>query len=140
MYPGKKLSQQREEWLEETCHKAKHNFGGISRILKELEDFNEKQRMSYSNKEQLNKVITYLRNHKNKMQYYKNIAENMPIGSGVTEAACKTIVKNRMCKGAARWKNEGATVVLAIRSMHATSQRWSQFWTKYSQYGYSRAA
>ena len=74
------------------------------------------------------------------MQYYKNTEMNMPIGSGVTESACKSLVKNRMCMGAARWKDNGATVVLTLRSLHITHGRWSQFWNKYSQYGYSVAA
>lgn len=140
MFPEKKNSQGRKEWMEDACHKAKNNFGGISRILKELEEFIDSRKMRPMNKERLNKVITYLRNHKSKMQYHKNLASNMPIGSGVTEAACKTIVKNRMCKGAARWKHDGATVILTIRSIHTTSQRWEQFWSKYSQYGFSKAA
>ena len=69
------------------------------------------------------------------MQYYRNITKNNPIGSGVTEAACKTIVKIRMCKGSAKWKDLGASVVLTLRSLHTTPFRWSQFWNKYSQYG-----
>ena len=71
------------------------------------------------------------------MSYYKNVDKNYAIGSGVTEAACKVIVKNRMCKGAARWKDLGASVVLTLRSIHTTKFRWEQFWSKYSQYGYS---
>jgi len=139
MFPGKSNTQQRYEWLDRACHKAKHNFGAISRILGELKEFASSKRMRVDNKKQLNTVITYLTNHKAKMQYHKNIDQNLPIGSGVTEAACKAIVKNRMCKGAARWKQDGAEVVLTIRSIHMTSERWEQFWGKYSQYGYCKA-
>lgn len=141
MFPGKAKSQERREWLEEACHKAKHNFGGISRILGELKEFSDsKKRLSSENRERLQSAITYLNNHKSKMQYYKNIDQNLPIGSGVTESACKELVKNRMCKGAARWKEEGADLVLAIRSTYLTAERWSQFWTKYSQFGYARGS
>ena len=141
MFPGKQLLQERQEWLEGVCHKAKHNFGAMSRILRELNDFKEsKKRMNAEHRKQLEAAIRYLSNHKSKMQYHKNIEQNLPIGSGVTEAACKAIVKNRMCKGAARWKQEGAEVVLSIRSIHMTPQRWEQFWNKYSQYGFSNVA
>ncbi len=136
MFPGRAKAQERHEWLDDACHKAKHNFGGISRILGELKEFSEsKQRLGSENRKQLQSAITYLSNHKSKMQYYKNVDENLPIGSGVTESACKELVKNRMCKGAARWKKEGADVVLAIRATHMTAERWNQFWGKYSQYG-----
>ena len=141
LYPGKNNIHKKQEWLDDSCHKAKHNFGGISRILNELVEFSEsKKRMNQEHRKHLDAAISYLSNHKSKMQYYKNVENNLPIGSGVTESACKTIVKNRMCKGAARWKQEGAKVVLSIRSLHMTPQRWGQFWSKYSQYGFSNAA
>lgn len=140
MFPGRSNTQQRYEWLEDACHKAKHNFGAISRILAELNEFFESNRMQAGNRKQLQATITYLTNHKSKMQYHKNVDQNLPIGSGVTESACKAIVKNRMCKGAARWKKDGADMVLTIRSIHMTAERWDQFWGKYSQYGYNKAA
>jgi hypothetical protein len=140
MFPGKANADEREQWLEDSCHKAKHNVGGVSRILNELVLFAGERRMTQANRSDLDATITYLTNHKAKMRYYKNVEDHMPIGSGVTEAACKTLVKQRMCKGAARWKDQGATVVLTIRSLHMTQERWGQFWKKYSQYGYQEAA
>lgn len=140
MYPGVSNSQKRNEWLEDSCHKAKHKLGAISRILGELTSFSASKKMNMENRNQLQTTITYLTNHKSKMQYHSNVSANLPIGSGVTESACKTIVKNRMCKGAARWKDDGAEVVLTIRAMHMTPGRWDQFWGKYSQYGYANAS
>ena len=141
MFPAKSMIQERHEWLEEACHKAKHCFGGISRILGALKEFaKSRRRISSEGREQLQAAITYLSNHKSKMQYYKNLEQNLPIGSGVTESACKELVKNRMCKGATRWKKDGADVVLAIRATHMTAERWSQFWGKYSKYGYTKAS
>ena len=65
----------------------------------------------------------------------------MPIGSGVTEAACKVIVKQRLCQsGMRKWKEQGVSKVLSIRTMQKTESRWDQFWSKYDQYGCSMAA
>lgn len=133
MFSKKNQKDEREEWLENACHNAKHKKGAVQRILNELIKFRKK---SSKESKDLDSTITYLSNHKEKMQYYKNTEANMPIGSGVTEAACKSLVKVRMCKGAARWKKEGATVVLTLRSLHLTNGRWNQFWNKISQYGY----
>ena len=58
------------------------------------------------------------------------IEMNAPIGSGVTEAACKVIVKERMCKAGMRWKNDGAQVVLKLRTMNQTKGHWDFFWNK----------
>ena len=92
--------------------------------------------MTYVNKKYIDSAITYLVNNKGKMVYHKNVSANIPIGSGVTEAACKVIVKQRMCKGSAKWKEQGASVVLTLRSLHTTGKRWAQLWGKYSQHGF----
>jgi hypothetical protein len=140
MFSKKSEKQERESWLEEVCHNLKHKSGAASRILKELKQYLADIKLSSANKETLQTVITYFNNQKKKMQYSKNIKANMPIGSGVTESACKSLVKQRMCKGSARWKEEGASVVLTIRSIHMTKLRWDQFWSKHTQYGYEVAA
>ena len=140
IFRNKKEQNERQEWLEETCHKLKHRVGGATRILNELINYQEENKISEKNRKTLQSVITYLTNNKDKMGYHKHVTSHMPIGSGVTEAACKTLVKQRMCKGAARWKNQGATTVLTLRSLHLTDLRWDQFWKKYSQYGFHQAA
>lgn len=140
MFPKKGQEGKKEQWLEESCHNAKHKSGAIARILKELKEFEKNNKMKEEHKKALESTITYLTNHKDKMQYHKNTDSKMPIGSGVTEAACKSLVKVRMCKGAARWKDDGATVVLTLRSLHTTENRWEQFWKKYIQYGCQIAA
>lgn len=140
IFPEKAQQEEREEWLELTCHRLKHNVGAASRILNELKKHQKENKMLETNSKLLQATITYFTNHKEKMAYHKHVKSNMPIGSGVTEAACKTIVKQRMCKGAARWKDKGATTVLTLRSLHLTNARWDQFWNKYSQYGFQAAA
>lgn len=139
MFSRKNQRDEKEIWLENACHNSKHKKGAVSKILNELKAFLKLHRMTTKDKKDIDSAITYLTNHKEKMQYYKNTESNMPIGSGVTEAACKSLVKVRMCKGAARWKDDGATVVLTLRSLHITNGRWDQFWNKYSQYGFQAA-
>ena len=68
------------------------------------------------------------------MDYANYQKRQLPIGSGVTEAACKTIVKQRLCRSGQRWKEKGVTVVLAIRCLDK-SNRWETFWQKLAQYG-----
>jgi hypothetical protein len=136
MFPKKNQIEERQYWLKDALHRLKNKSGIASRLLNELIKFNENNELTKSNREILQTVITYFTNQKSRMIYYQNIKNHYPIGSGVTEAACKTIVKNRMCKGSAKWKELGASVVLTLRSLHMTPFRWEQFWNKYSQYGY----
>jgi hypothetical protein len=93
-------------------------------------------------KKSLESAITYFRNNntKSRMNYAESVALNHVIGSGVTEAACKTIVKQRLCKSGMRWKDKGAAIILSLRSLVHSTGRWEQFWKKVNQYGFPIAA
>ena len=80
-------------------------------------------------------AIVYYTNHKSRMGYPNHLKRNLPIGSGVTEAACKTVVKQRMCVSGSRWKDGGASCVLALRTLKLTRGRWPQFWSYVMRHG-----
>ena len=124
-------------WEDNFSHKLKHKQGTAGRFIKEL----EKQRANLDKKnfierdEEIRQVMTYYKNHKSKMFYACHVRDNLPIGSGVTEAACKTLVKQRMCISGARWKDDGASCVLALRTLKLTTGRWQQFWAYVMRHG-----
>ncbi|UXE60964.1 MAG: hypothetical protein KA717_37010 [Woronichinia naegeliana WA131] len=35
-----------------------------------------------------------------------------------------------------RWKEKGAGIILSLRALVLTKERWSQFWAKLDQYGF----
>ena len=86
-------------------------------------------------RKKLEAAITYFRNHKHQMNYGHYRANALPIGSGVTEAACKTLVKQRLCRSGMKWKDRGAQAVLSLRALVLTEGRWAQFWDKINQFG-----
>ena len=93
------------------------------------------KKFTKSIQEKLESAITYFSNNLPKMDYSKHINQNLSIGSGVTEAACKTLIKQRFCCSGMRWKDDGVRVVLSLRSLVRTKGRWEQFWGKIDQYG-----
>ncbi|MCP5494878.1 MAG: hypothetical protein H7A23_10010 [Leptospiraceae bacterium] len=95
----------------------------------------ENGKYSKKDREDLQKVIAYFTNNHDKMNYPNNLDKKLPIGSGITEAACKMIVKERLCKSGMKWKRNGVRVVLVLRTMIYTPDRWEQFWSKINQYG-----
>lgn len=129
----------RQQWLDEHCHQLKHKQRAAGRILTELERLAE-QPLSAPVREKLNAAITYFRNHKHQMNYAHYRTQALPIGSGVTEAACKTLVKQRLCHSGMKWKEQGARVVLSLRALVLTAGRWAQFWDKINQYGVPQVA
>ena len=74
------------------------------------------------------------------MNYPEYVELNLPIGSGVTEAACKTLIKQRLCCSGMKWKERGSSIVLSLRSLVLTPGRWHQFWSKVNQYEFPLAA
>ena len=69
------------------------------------------------------------------MDYSHHIDEKLPIGSGVAEAACKALVKQRLCGSGMRWKEKGAKTILSLRALVQSKGRWQQFWNKIQQFG-----
>jgi hypothetical protein len=127
--------RQREEWLDERCHRLKHETGAAAAIRTELEGLTSRD-MRETAQEDLEKAVTYFRNQQERMNYAQRVKDGLPIGSGVTEAACKTLVKMRLCRSGAKWREQGAAAVLSLRAVSYTPGRWEQFWAKINRYGF----
>lgn len=134
LYPEKVENQ--KEWLTENCHKLKHEEGAAIEILNLMRQLKQQKRYSKNLTEKLQAAITYYENHQHQMNYAQYREKKYPIGSGVTEAACKTLVKQRLCCSGMRWKEKGAGIILSLRALVLTKKRWSQFWAKLDQYGF----
>ena len=52
----------------------------------------------------------------------------LPVGSGATEAACKSVIGFRTKRSGQRWHDEGVSAVLTLRAIHQ-SGRLSRFWS-----------
>lgn len=59
-------------------------------------------------------------------------ARDLPIGSGIIEAACKTLVTQRMKRSGMRWRHEGGQAILTLRSL-IQSERFDTAWALVSQ-------
>jgi hypothetical protein len=129
-----KDDEERQQWLDEQCHNLKHKHHAAQRILRELEQA-DTRKMTPEQSKDLQECITYFGNHLHQMRYARYRDNGMPIGSGVTEAACKTLVKQRLCCSGMRWTPEGAQIILSLRALVLTESRWHQFWQKINQYG-----
>lgn len=132
-----KKKSERIPWLNDRLHRLKHKQGAASRLIKEMEGLESQlPKRSKQARKDLAASLTYFRNHRHQMNYAGYRAKGWPIGSGVTEAACKTLVKQRLCASGMRWKEKGASVVLSLRSLIRSTGRWQQFWGKINQYGF----
>ena len=124
-------------WVEDWSHRLKHKQGTVGRLIRELELCRTKldKKNFLERDEELRQVIGYYTNNKHRMRYAYQLKHKLPLGSGVTEAACKTLVKQRMCISGSRWREHGASCVLALRSLKLTQGRWQQFWAYVMKHG-----
>ena len=131
----------KEAWQEDACHRLKHEPGGAEWVLKQLRRL-ARERPWAKGDEDVERAITYFANQSGagRMDYSGRVAANEPIGSGVTEAACKVIVKQRLCGSGMKWSEDGAAVVLSLRTLSYTPGRWDEFWSKVDRWGFPVAA
>src|SRR5437879_5050916 len=75
------------------------------------------------------KAYRYLRRHRRWMDYPGARRRGLPIGSGVTEAACKTVFTQRFKRSGMRWGREFGQVILDLRVLHL-SGIWDEVFQK----------
>ena len=76
--------------------------------------------------------LTYLNNNKDRMRYAGLARRGLPIGSGVTESAAKTVINQRAKGAGQRWKEPGLRAVLGVRGI-VQSARLKAFWLHFSR-------
>lgn len=74
-------------------------------------------------------ACSYLRRRSVWMRYHAFREKGLPIGSGVTEAACKTLFTQRVKLSGMRWKRSGLQTVLNLR-MLVLSGVWTKVYEK----------
>ena len=123
-----------KKWLDDAYSSLKHDSDYPAAVISEMEEAS-KVKLKSADKEKLKSAITYFKNNKSRMQYTENLKRKVPIGSGVIEAACKTIVKSRLCRTRMKWKSKGVKIVLSLRAMIKSSGKWNLFWDKINNNG-----
>jgi hypothetical protein len=98
---------------------------GVRRVLNSAAAFRSQCGLKGKRKQEFDKAYNYLRDRTKLMRYaaYKRVG--IPLGSGVTEAACKTIYTQRLKQSGMRWKKAGAQTVLNLRVL-LLSNVWTE--------------
>ena len=122
-------------WGESTS-RSKTEFERLRKQLKEKDDgavrIINMLRYHYGRarghkRKRLKTQLTYFCNQKHRMHYAEYIRQGLPIGSGVVEAACKTLVTQRMKQSGMMWSQTGGQAILTLRSL-IQSDRWKPAW------------
>jgi hypothetical protein len=100
--------------------------GKVGRVIGGMKQIITKRKLTGSQGKAINKVITYLTNHKRFMKYDEYLSKGYPIGTGVVESACKQVVKSRMEGSGMRWSLDGAEGMLLLRSIEKSND-WDSY-------------
>lgn len=117
-------------WALEACRHLRYDEGAAANLLEAFQ-----QRLASSPKlgeearKALERAITYFTNNLDRMNYAQYEAAGLPLGSGVTEAACKLLVKKRLCGPGMAWGFTMAGHILRLRALaHSAGGRWKALW------------
>ena len=110
----------RHESLRDTLRDEANGADKVIRALKHLA-------VKHPQRKVIARELQYFRKNKRRMQYARLKADGFMIGSGVVEAACKTLVTQRLKQSGMRWSVGGAQAILTPRGWDQ-SERFDQAW------------
>ncbi len=102
-------------WARRMLRILKEKPNGPKRVLHSAAAHAARKKLGKQRKEKLRLALNYIRRRTKWMQYAEFRQRHIPIGSGITEAACKTIFTQRLKLSGMRWSREGAERILALR-------------------------
>jgi len=97
---------------------------GVEKVIRSLNYL----RKQHPHSKRVTTELAYFRKHRERMRYQRFAADGLPIGSGVVEAACKTLVTQRMKQSGMRWGEDGGQAVLTVRGWTQSGDRFDRAW------------
>ena len=119
-------------WYDKHAKWLKEKVRGAQGVLDSIDYYARSRKLSAGRQKELNTQRTYFARNKHRMTYAVFRKRGLPIGSGPVEAACKSIVKCRLCRSGMRWSSAGGQRILDLRA-YVKSNRWDAFWNEYKQ-------
>ena len=109
-------------------HVLRDDPDGVERVIRALAYL----RSCHPRRQRLATELNYFRSHRHRMRYAEVAEQALPIGSGVVEAACKTLVTQRMKRSGMRWRHEGGQAILTLHAL-IQSGRFDAGWVLLSR-------
>jgi hypothetical protein len=89
--------------------------GGVNRVLHSAAALRDQVGLEGTKRAAFTKAYRYLRQRMKYMKYAAYRRVGVPLGSGVTEAGCKTVYTERLKLSGMRWQRAGAQTILNLR-------------------------
>ena len=112
------------------CRWLKNKPKGIQRVLHSAAAIRGRSIVVRAKRKQYRTAYNYLRKRIRFLDYCQYRRDHLPIGSGVTEAACKTVFTQRLKQSGMTWKLEGGQWIVDLRVIQL-SGLWPQVYQAY---------
>lgn len=119
--------EQARRWYDKYRRILRDCDDGAQRVRRSLAYHAPRHERTKTAQKHLDEQQTFFRRNAHRMPYAAFRHRGWPIGSGPIEAACKTLVKARMCRSGMRWKRDGGQHILDLRA-YVKSNRWDSVW------------
>jgi hypothetical protein len=88
---------------------------GIKRVLQAATYHRQTRQLTKRREAAFEAAYGYLRRNRRWLGYWRYQRVGLPLGSGVTEAGCKTVFTQRLKQSGMRWEVSGGQVVVTLR-------------------------
>jgi hypothetical protein len=123
-------AQRAQGWARKMCRWLKTKPRGIYRVLHSAAAIRHRRIGVGTKRQQYRNAYNYLRKRMRFLDYGRYRGDHLPIGSGVTEAACKTVFTQRLKQSGMTWELEGGQGIVNLRVVHL-SGLWSPVYQAY---------
>jgi hypothetical protein len=106
------------QWFAKMRRWLRERRQGAAQVARSATQLLDRRRMTKAQRTTFWKAYRYLRRHRRWMDYEGYRRRGLPIGSGVTEAACKTVFTQRFKRSGMRWGHESGQVILDLRVVY----------------------
>jgi len=127
-----KGSQEALDWFAKYAGKLLEQDGAVDALVRSMKHYEKARGLNAARRRELKTQRGYFLRNKAYMAYADFRRQGLPIGSGPVEAACKTLIKARLCQSGMRWKAQGGQNILDLRT-YVKSQRWDFMWQTYKE-------
>lgn len=117
-------------WYRRMRHWLRHRENAVADILRSASQHENRQGLTGRRRKSFGTAYRYLRRHTRWMNYAAQKRVRLPIGSGVTEAACKTVFAARLKRSGMTWGIEGGQVIVDLRVL-VLSRAWDATYAGY---------
>jgi hypothetical protein len=123
------MAAEAQQWAKAMRHVLKTKVDGVARVLKSASAL-RRHRGLCGQARLYNRAYRYIKKRTRWMRYHLYKRQKLPLGSGITEAACKIVFTQRLKRSGMSWTIAGGQVILDLRVIRLSGV-WNEVHRRY---------